>query len=121
MFSEIPTRNTIQYKVLKFASEEEQIDILIANAPFLSRTLLSDLLGISLILLEAVAKHLSITLLEPFDDGYAPQIAERLGYVPVDAIVKPWVGGTKVICSTDVTGYLGIIHHFSENTLNSKD
>lgn len=118
MPKEPSTKNSVEYKASIFLQENELIDLLIANAPFLSQTNLSNLLGISVIVLNAVAKHLNIKLLESYDDGHAPQIVERLGYLPVDSIIKPWLRGIKVICSTNEAGYLCIIHHFAENSFN---
>ena len=105
-------KSVVERHVANFIKNDQYVDYLIANAPYMNITQLTKLFECFDYVIKAIAKELNIPLNETFSEIPLNCIITRLRVLPPEAIVRTIKTGTLVILPKD-DKYLRTIHHFS--------
>ena len=105
--------------VANFIKKPDQVDLFIANAPFMSLTQMTKLFKCYDYAILAVASALKIPINSAYAEIPLACIIARLKVLPPNAIVKYTSKGTIVILPKDEK-YIRIVHHFSDGYRDSR-
>lgn len=108
-----PSYITAEQYVADFLKKDSQVDLFIANAPFMSLTQMTKLFKCYDYVILAVANALKIPLNAAYAEIPLACVITRLKVLPPTAIIKHLSKGTLVILPKDKK-YLRTLHHFSD-------
>ena len=108
-----PSYSTAEQYVAAFLKKPNQVDLFIANAPFMSLTQMTKLFQCYDYVILAVASALKIPINPAYAEIPLACIITRLKVLPPDAIIKYTSKGTLVILPKNGK-YVRTVHHFSD-------
>lgn len=108
-----PSYISAEQYVADFIKKPAQVDLFIANAPFMSLTQMTKLFKCYDYVILAVASALKIPINTAYAEIPLACIITRLKVLPPNAVIKYTSQGTLVILPKDKK-YVRTVHHFSD-------
>ena len=108
-----PSYITAEQYVADFIKKPNQVDLFIANAPFMSLTQMTKLFKCYDYVILAVASALKIPINTAYAEIPLACIITRLKVLPPNAVIKYTSKGTLVILPKDKK-FVRTVHHFSD-------
>ena len=115
----VPSYTSAKLYVINFLKKPKQVDLFIANAPFMTITQMTKLFKCYDYMILAIANTLKIPINPAYSEIPLSCIIARLKVIPADAIIKHTSKGTVVILPGNKK-YVRIIHHFSDGTRDTR-
>lgn len=114
-----PSYVTAEQYVADFIKKSSQVDLFIANAPFMTLTQLTKLFKCYDYVILAVASALKIPINAAYAEIPLACIINRLKVVPPDAVIRYTSKGVLVILPA-TKKYTRIVHHFSDGRYDNR-
>lgn len=110
-----PKRNKApQAKVLmQLAQDEEAIEFIKLNAPYLSMQSMETALEISGQKMTALVKMAGVDVTEAGKEPRAYDIAKELGFLPLGTVIEQWKHGTSFHLPSQIPGITRVTRHFA--------
>lgn len=114
-----PSYITAEQYVADFIKKPNQVDLFIANAPFMSLIQMTKLFKCYDYVILAVASALKIPINTAYAEIPLACIITRLKFIPPDAVIKHLSRGTLVILPKNKK-YVRTVHHFSDGRRDNR-
>lgn len=114
-----PSYTSAKQYVADFIKNNKQVDLFIANAPFMTLTQMTKLFKCYDYMILAIASALKIPINSTYAEIPLACIITRLKVLPPDAVIKYISKGTLVILPKNKK-YVRIVHHFSDGRKDNR-